>query len=44
MENFEEKCKELEFSSILDKIDEWKKVFNKQANNQALVDFCKMFG
>jgi len=42
--NFEEKCKELEFSSILDKIDEWKKVFNKQANNQALVDFCKMFG
>jgi DNA polymerase-1 len=41
---FEEKCKELEFNSILDKLDDWKKTFNKQANNQALVDFCKLFG
>ena len=42
--SFEEKCKELEFNSILEKINDWKKTFNKQANNQALVDFCKLFG
>ena len=41
---FEEKCKELEFNSIIEKLSDWKKTFNKQANNQALVDFCKMFG
>ena len=41
---FEENCKELEFNSILDKLSDWKKTFNKQANNQALVDFCKLFG
>jgi len=41
---FEEKCKELEFNSILDKLSDWKRTFNKQANNQALVDFCKLFG
>jgi len=41
---FEEICKELEFNSILNNISDWKKTFNKQANNQALVDFCKMFG
>jgi len=42
--DFVEKCKELEFNSVLDKINDWKKTFNKQANNQALVDFCKLFG
>ena len=41
---FEETCKDLEFNSILDKLDSWKKTFNKQANSQALVDFCKLFG
>jgi len=41
---FEDKCKELEFNSVLDKLSDWKKTFNKQANNQALVDFCKLFG
>jgi len=41
---FEESCKNLEFNSILDKLNDWKKTFNKQANNQALVDFCKLFG
>jgi 5'-3' exonuclease len=42
--DFVEKCKELEFNSVLDKINDWKKTFNKQAKNQALVDFCKLFG
>jgi len=42
--SFEEKCKELEFNSIIEKLPDWKKTFNKQANNQALVDFCKLFG
>ncbi len=41
---FEETCKELEFNSVLEKMSEWKKTFNKQANSQALVDFCKLFG
>ena len=36
-------CQELEFKSVIDNISDWKKVFNKEANNKAIVDFCKLF-
>ena len=41
--NFTAICEELEFKSVVENLVDWKKVFNKQANNKALVDFCKLF-
>ena len=36
-------CEELEFKSIIENVNDWKVTFNKEANNKALVDFCKLF-
>ena len=41
--DFTANCEELEFKSIIDNLNDWKKTFNKSANNQAIVDFCKLF-
>ena len=42
-EAFTKICQDLEFNSVIDNISDWKKVFNKEAHNKALVDFCKLF-
>jgi len=42
-EKFKEYCVELEFNSILNKFEEWKKTFDKSAKNDLLVEFFKRF-
>lgn len=36
-------CNDLEFNSIIDDMDKWKKTFGKSGINQSIVDFCKRF-
>jgi DNA polymerase-1 len=36
-------CNDLEFNSIINDMDKWKKTFGKSGINQSIVDFCKRF-
>ena len=42
-QKFKESCIELEFNSILNKFEDWKKTFDKSTKNNLLVEFFKAF-